>query len=436
VIEKDIILNPSQSQVFTADNREIIYLSGVGGGKTFILAAFIYTHSCNKGSIGLCCAPTYPVMKTSTFKGITEAFEIFGLVEGTHYVVGIRPPESWGVKPYSKLNNSLIITWRNGSYTVLGSLENFNAVRGAEYDYICIDEFRDTKFSEVRKVLIGRLRGVLYKRLKLDYKLLWVSTPPDDVRELNTVLKNPEIKHIQGSSFENKDNLPEGYIESLLSTYDSLTAQREVYGLPVSKTNEKQFAYEYDAGYHYVSFKELGFELNKKEPIKLAFDFNVNPITCILGQSDETKIRIFKAFTDKNSDTQQLCDKIKAWLGNDGYTLFVTGDANGYKRDTRGTLNDYQIIQKAFGISKYQLLAPKANKSIRDSRVLCNSILANFDVAINSDNENCIDLHQDLLFVTVDDEGKIDKKKHGAHTIDDFRYYIHTWHFDFLKRKL
>lgn len=432
----EIELNVPQWKAFNSTSKETMFISGVGGGKTFLLAILAYKYQQIGNTIGLISSPTFDVLRTATFKGIEKAFTEIGLIEGVDYVINIRPPDDWGVKPFSKLNNTRIVTWRSGSYTILESLDNFNKLRGTEFDYIVVDEFRDVKFSEVRKVLLGRLRGSRFMELSMQHQIFWVSTPPDDVRELNKALEDKTIKVIQGTSFDNKKHLPEDYIETMLNSYDTLTAQREVYGKIVSMNNDMAFAYAYDRDYSYVSFNKNEYKLNPKEPVKIAFDFNVNPITCIIGQSDDDNIRIFKALSAENSDTSQLCDMILSYLGNNRFSIFVTGDANGYKRDTRGTLNDYQIIQTKLGLSKYQLLAPRMNASLRDSRVLCNAILSHADLAIDSDNDNCKDLDDDLITVTVDESGKPDKKKHGSHTLDNFRYYLHTWHYDFLKRKL
>ena len=428
-------LNSKQYDAYNSTSKEVCYLSGVGGGKTFLLAILTIKFASIKGSIGLISAPTFDTLRTATFKGITEAFNKLGLIDGVHYVIGIRPPLDWGVEPFSKITNVRVVTWRNGSYTILESLENFNKLRGTQFDYILVDEFRDIKFTAVRKVLIGRARGDCFISKNIKHQIYYVSTPPDDVRELVNLINSGVVDYIQGSSYDNRVNLPEGYIESLLATYDPLTAKREVYGLPVGAVTERQFAYSYDQNYHYTSFSEIKCVLNKSEPIKLAFDFNVNPVTCILGQSTHKTIRIFKAFSAPNSDTAALCDLVIAYLGSEKYTIFITGDANGYKRDTRSSINDYQIIKDKFELRKPQLLAPRMNASLRDSRVLCNAILSHLDLAINSDNNACRDLDDDLITVQVDDSGKLDKKKHGAHTLDNLRYYLHTWHYDFLKTK-
>jgi len=431
--KNEISLNPKQSDLFESDHKEIIYLSGVGGGKTFMagLKSYVYSQK-YQGSLGLISAPTFDVMKNATFKGVSLAWSKLGLIEGEHYVIGVRPPPDWGVEPFSKLNSNRVVTWRNGSYIVLESLDNFNKVRGAEYDYIFVDEFRDVKFSNVREVLKGRLRGEQFKKAKKQQQLIWISTPPDNIKELKDVIDAGQIQLIAGTTFDNQANLPENYIADLIETYDNLTVQREIYAKLLDNVIHNKFAHAYNRDYHFIDYKANGIELNLSEPILISFDFNVNPMTAIAGQSSGEYMRIFKEFTEENSNTKRMCLKIKSWLGDKKVSIQVTGDANGFSRSSKSSRNDYQIIQNELEVSKYQIIAPRKNPSHRDSRVLVNSVLDNFDCTINA---TCEELDNDLSFSTVDANGSIDKKKHDPHKLDAFRYYIQTFHGNFLKRK-
>jgi hypothetical protein len=431
VVEAEIALSQAQYKFLTSISNETVFCSGVGGGKTFALANKLIECSQIAGSFGLLSAPTHDQVKTATWKGIEEAFAELGIQDGIHYVVGVRPPDEWQVKPFTKLSNARIITWATGSYTLISGLDRFNNIRGSQLDYALIDEFRDLKFSQVRKVIQGRMRGKAFKEINRPHQIFWVSTPPDDVRELKEVLKDETICYIQGTTFDNVDNLPKEYIDNL-KKYDSVTFDREVLGMILDSVPENLFAYAYDSEFSFVDFKEYDYKFNALQPVNISFDFNVDPITCLIGQSYPNSIRIFKTFADANSNTQKLCDKVKAWLPNEPLTIQITGDANGFKRDTRSSLNDYQIIMREFDLSKYQILAPRKNPSVRDSRVLTNSILENFDIAF--DKAGCSEIDSDLRHVTVNDNGDIDKKKHGAHSLDNLRYYLHTWHSDFLKR--
>jgi hypothetical protein len=438
MLEKEIKFSGAQYEFLSSDSPEVVFCSGIGGGKTFSLAAKLLELAFVPNSFGLLSAPTHDQVKTATWNGIEKAFAEIGVQDGVHYVVNTRPPEEWGVKPFTKLSNSRIITWRSGSYTLVSGLDRFNYIRGAEFDYALIDEFRDLKFSEVWKVLKGRMRGRTFKSLGKLQQMFWVSTPPDNVKELKKHIEKDGVHFIQGTTLDNKINLPKEYIKSL-SNYDSVTYDREVLGKIVDSKNENLFAYNFDEGHHAIDFRKYDIELSELDnslPLKLSFDFNVDPVTCVVGQSNDTCIRIFKSFSVSNSDTEGLCDKILAWLPNKPWRIWVTGDRNGFNRGTSSSRNDYQIIMDKLRISEYGLMAPRVNPSHRDSQTLVNSLLQNFDVAIHA--PECAELVEDLKYVTMVENSKkpeIDKKKHGAHSLDNFRYFCNTWHGDFLHIK-
>ena len=77
-----------------------------------------------------------------------------GLIEGQHYVINEQPKEEWGIDAFSKLRNTKILSLAYGAFIVLDSLENYNKHRGASYDKIHVDEFREVN-PDVRKVLLG-----------------------------------------------------------------------------------------------------------------------------------------------------------------------------------------------------------------------------------------------------------------------------------------
>ncbi len=223
-------------------------------------------------------------------------------------------------------------------------------------------------------------------------------------------------------------SLTKEYIEGL-ENLDEVTFETFVRGNWEIVGVDKPFAYSFNKSKHIA--KEV--ELNEFEPVNLSFDFNVDPITCIAGQSDLDSIKIFKEFRLRNSDIYELCDKIKSFFGDQYFV--VTGDASGSARSalTKGDVNFYKVIKEELFLSRNQIKVPSVNPSIKNSRVLTNSILSKHpNLKIDS---SCNYLIEDLQFVEVNDQGDIDKTrdKHRTHLLDCFRYYLHTFHNDFLK---
>ena len=429
--EITIILNEKQLEVDNATEKEIFYISGRGGGKSFELGQWILDRAAIKESIGLIAAPTHDVIKLSTLPQIQESWEKVNIIEGKDYVINEMPPEEWGVEPLSSLSNTRIITFRWGSYCVLDTLENVNKARGAEYDYIAIDEFRDVRFKEVRKVLLASLRGRTFKKIGKKHQILWASTPPDDPTELNDLLeKNAGIKLVEGSSYDNRDNLPENYIEDLESQYDPITAQREIYGQRIFANSEKRFMYAFENRHISNSIK-----LNERDTVYLSFDFNVDPITCILAQIGHDFIHILDEFRLRNSDLYAICEQIKTRYGEHHYV--ITGDASGFSRHVtnKGNRNNYSIILQELGLSERLLKVPKSNPPLSESKTLCNSIFARHpNVFIH---ERCKHLILDNQLVQVNDKGEIDKSAdvRKSHLLDCERYLFNSFKGSFIIKK-
>jgi phage terminase large subunit len=168
----------------------------------------------------------------------------------------------------------------------------------------------------------------------------------------------------------------------------------------------------------------------------LSFDFNVNPITCGVYQHIGSTMWCVEAIKLDNSDIYKLCDYIVATYG--GALFLVTGDATG--RNTSALVQDginyYTVIKSKLNLGQAQLKVPSVNPSIEENRMLVNAVLRNCDVTL--DPVNAKGLIFDCQNVSVNDMGKIEKgdrsnpKKRADH-LDNFRYYLNTFHKNVLK---
>lgn len=182
--------------------------------------------------------------------------------------------------------------------------------------------------------------------------------------------------------------------------------------------------------------------------IVLSFDFNVDPMTAILAQTDgHTWAKVIKEFRIDNSDTYGLCDLIKPVISGLEHLVVVTGDASGNNRmsGTRGHINHYQIIMIELGLRVEQFQVPKQNPFISDSRVFMNSLFYKLPSFLI--DPSCEYLIRDLKFLEteIDQNGKVGIKKSGVskmlsidskelgHQSDNLRYFAHTMLYDWFK---
>lgn len=192
------------------------------------------------------------------------------------------------------------------------------------------------------------------------------------------------------------------------------------------------FAYSFDEKKHH---KDLAY--NSDFFLYTSFDFNVEPITCLMAQHDINWISVIKEHRLLSSDIWALTDHI---IANHPQAYFmVTGDASGRARSaiSKGNKTYYQIIKDQLQLSTNQIRVPKANPSIRNTRVLTNALFSKHpNYFINT--KACPHLTLDLNSVVVKQNGEIDKDadKRKTHLLDCLRYYNWTFHRDFIDKNL
>lgn len=196
----------------------------------------------------------------------------------------------------------------------------------------------------------------------------------------------------------------------------------------------KPFMYAFDE-------KHIGQpEYDPKLTTYFSFDFNVDPITCIVSQFSHSQeyIYVLDEFRLRDSNVYDLCDRILSSPYGKSFKM-ITGDASGISRTTatRGNINNYSIICEKLGLNpEGQLMLPGKNPPIDESRTLSNALFYNHpDFVIH---EQCKYLIEDLRFVQVNEKGDIDKtaNAHRSHLLDCLRYLLNTFFGDFVTKSL
>lgn len=217
---------------------------------------------------------------------------------------------------------------------------------------------------------------------------------------------------------------------------DPISRDQLIRGIWKFMNDAKLFAYSFSEKKHVVDVNTpAGKEImtaKKGLPVKLIFDFNVDPITCLVAQNDGLKwIRILKEYRLRNSDIFELCERVHNDWGD--YFCVATGDASGRNRSalTKGNRTYVQTIQKLLHLSPRQMQFPATNPSIANTRMLMNSLFFKHpDLLISSDCQFFID---DLRTVKIKEQQDksigIEKSKDPlkTHLLDNGRYYF--WNY-------
>jgi hypothetical protein len=216
-----------------------------------------------------------------------------------------------------------------------------------------------------------------------------------------------------------------------LKNLDDLTRARLIDGDWNAFGIDKPYLYAFNQGKHVIP----AYTVNPHLPLLCSFDFNKDPMTCLVAQKPSIKETVvFDEIMIPNGSSEEVCEYIIARYPHFKFKIEVTGDATGQSRTSmiRGNVNHYKIIKQMLELTDRQLIVPKVNTSHINSRVLCNSILQNASVKIT---KNCEATITDCIYAAVDDEGELVKTvAEGRHFFDGFRYLLEAAYPNFLTK--
>ena len=135
---------------------------------------------------------------------------------------------------------------------------------------------------------MGRMSGAKFPRT------LWTMTPPMDNPDIDELIWGEKaIPHTIGTTYDNKANLPEGYIEQLAKTYDALTFKREVLAERVTM---------YGLNWLYSALNVQSILAARRHtipcmPVYVSIDFNNNPFTAIFAHRGRNAKTASSSFT-------------------------------------------------------------------------------------------------------------------------------------------
>ena len=193
-------------------------------------------------------------------------------------------------------------------------------------------------------------------------------------------------------------------------------------GLWGNKLNESPWAFAFDRKKHV----KPGLQVDHTLPLIISFDFNRNPISCVVVQHDRphNTLRALESIKIPNSGVDELCNRIL--IKYPGSLYIVTGDNSGHNRQSilKEQVTHYTMIQHKLRIGPGQIKT-RVNPRLEDNRTLVNLILQHYTVEI--DEQNARDLIFDLENVQSLADGTIlkeDRKdpKQQSDVLDCWRY--------------
>lgn len=248
---------------------------------------------------------------------------------------------------YSSNNQDLYIKLPNGSEIWVGGLDNkerAEKILGNEYSTVYFNECSQLDYKSISMALTR-----LAQKNRLRKLALYDENPPSkkhwsywrfirhvDPEEGNELDPNKWASMLMNPS-DNIENIDEDYIDEVLKDLPEKEKRRFLYGEFVD-AEEGLIYYSFNRESHTQEIAK-----NKYFPLYIGMDFNVSPMTAVVGQLYNDKLYIIDEFYVKNSNTPDMCRKIVQKYGA-GHT--IVPDSTGKKQTTNANKSDIEIIKQ------------------------------------------------------------------------------------------
>lgn len=336
-------LTKPQRRIFLDDSRFRVVVAGRRFGKT-VLGVTECLYEAQRGTKRLIwyIAPTYRMAKELVWEELKEAIPA-EMIE-------------------SKNEAELSITLRGyKSKIVLKGADNPDSLRGKGLDFVVFDEAADIDEDTWFKVIYPALTDK-------QGKALFIGTPKGYNWFYDLYIDGLHKRSWKVFTFTTAQG---GNV-----TLEELEYAKETLSL-------KHYKQEFEASFEtlsntvYSSFDrksnvDPGVEDIGSE-IYIGMDFNVDPMSAIVGSKVTNQLHVFDEIEITNGNTEEMCEEIKKRYPN--RKIIVAPDPSGKSRKTSAPVGqtDFSII-KSYG---YQIIAPNKAPAVVDRINEVNAICQN-----------------------------------------------------------
>ena len=392
-------LTRPQYEFVTAKEQFPAFIAGFGSGKSFagIWRALYLKRKYPTCDIGF-YMPTYDLVARMAMPRFEETLESVGAS--------------------FKINkNDSLISIQNGGSIILRTMDNPARIVAYEVaDSICdeLDTLATDKARDVWNKVIARNRQ---KKPDGALNTVGVATTPEGFRFVYDRWKKnpaPGYRLIKASTYSNAANLPDGYIDSLRSSYPANLLAAYLDGEFVNLT----------AGSVYPDFDRAlnasAETIQTSEPLHIGMDFNVGrmaAVVFVLRGGDPHAVDELTGLLD----TPAMIAAIKARYS--GHSIRVYPDASGGgRRSNNASESDIALLREA----RFTVLAPSANPPVKNRVLALNQLIHSEGkrrLRVNPDR--CPSFVEGLEKQAYDKNGEPDKTSGHDHVNDAAGYFTH-----------
>jgi phage terminase large subunit len=388
-------------KLLASGSRNVMLYGGSRSGKSFIALYAMFVRAGKIKSRHICLRLRFNHVKTSLW--MDTAKKVYALCF----------PDCGAV-----FNNSdFYISFPNGSEIWFGGLDDKNRtekILGKENSTIFFNECSQLGLKEIN---IAKTR--LAEKNALRKLIIYDQNPPSRKHWAFSVFENrfdPLAEcDVPEDDYQSILMNPEDNIENIDGDYLDMLSK-----LPPRERDRflKGVYAEDEEGLIYHAFKR---ELHVKPvtydpnfPIWSGHDFNVNPMTAVIGQVINGTYYIFDELCLKNSNTPKMC---KAFREKYKGSVFAVPDSTGRKQTTNANRSDIQIMSDYFTIKT-------ANNPFRvDRYAAVNGAIALGRLVIDPSCKHTIKDLEQLSYIEGTD--KPDVSQNIGHISDAMGYVVY-----------
>lgn len=321
-------LSLKQQEIANCSTRFRCVLAGRRGGKTFLAMREVCRFASKPNSIVWMLANSRSQIKSLCWNKLKKKLGKLNWIRSTN-------------------ETELTINLKNNSMICLKSAEQGDNLRGESLDFLCIDEFCDIDldviFGQILRPALSDKRG----------HALFTGTPKAG---------NQAARDLYDKYLTNKSWASFSY-----TTADGGFVGQDEIEQARQDLSPKVFSQEYLANWENfagIIFGEFGDhnirEVRKpteSEPIYIGMDFNVTPMSCVVGRQTKTGIEIYDEIYIDNSNTAEMISEIRSRYPANPITAFP--DPAGVQRKTSaGGNSDIKLLESAGFVTRYHRQHP------------------------------------------------------------------------------
>lgn len=406
-------LNEPQARFLNLPHKFRAFVAGFGSGKTWVGSAGLCQHAIEFPRVNAgYFAPSYPMIRDIFYPTIEEVAEDWGLravVKKADHEVGLFR----GSKHYSTI--------------ICRSMDDPNKIVGFKIGKALVDELDVMKMPQAetawRKIIARMRHSASGLRNGVD-----VTTTPEGFnfvyrQWVKETQADPKKRSLYGllhaSTWENGKNLPEGYIDSMRSSYPPQLLRAYLRGEFVNLKSGAVYP-DFDRRLNHSDA-----ELQPEEPLHVGMDFNVLKMAAVgFVVRDGAPIAVLEHVNVR--DTPSMAALLKR-LYSEGRTVVVYPDASGASTSSKSASeSDLSILRQA----GFQVRVNPTNPAVKDRVNAVNAQILNDKGArrMKVNTHRCPAFTEALEQQAYDDHGEPDKSTGHDHVNDAGGYFIaHTW---------